>query len=152
RRPRPPVVPYTTLFRARDRPSRARGRRDLGGRLRRPHGRWGRDGAVLRCRFGLAQPQEHRVGQDAARRRAPGEPRLSRRGVRMIARLDALLGRVTMYLLMIGILGVLTALALVLALTGVISIDPLAILVSTVVLVATSWIANQVLGIAFRSR
>ncbi|GMA91285.1 hypothetical protein [Homoserinibacter gongjuensis] len=70
----------------------------------------------------------------------------------MIARLDALLGRVTMYLLMIGILGVLTALALVLALTGVISIDPLAILVSTVVLVATSWIANQVLGIAFRSR
>jgi ferredoxin-NADP reductase len=70
----------------------------------------------------------------------------------MIARLDALLGRVTMYLLMIGILGVLTALALVLALTGVISIDPLAILVSAVVLVATSWIANQVLGIAFRSR
>jgi ferredoxin-NADP reductase len=70
----------------------------------------------------------------------------------MIARLDALLGRVTMYLLMVGILGVLTVLALVLALTGVIAFDPLAILVSGLVLVAASWIANQVLGIIFRTR
>jgi ferredoxin-NADP reductase len=70
----------------------------------------------------------------------------------MIARLDALLGRVTMYLLVIGALGVLTALALVLSLTGVIALDPLAILVSAAVLLATSWIANQVLGLAFRTR
>ena len=54
----------------------------------------------------------------------------------MIARLDALLGRVTMYLLVVGILGVLTVLALVLAATQVIAFDPLAIVVSALVLVA----------------
>jgi ferredoxin-NADP reductase len=70
----------------------------------------------------------------------------------MIARLDALLGRVTMYLLVVGILGVLTVLALVLAATQVIAFDPLAIVVSALVLVAASWIANQVLGIMFRTR
>lgn len=68
----------------------------------------------------------------------------------MIARLDALLGRVTMYLLVVGILGVLTALALVLALTGVIGVDPLALVVSAVVLTASSWIANQALGAIVR--
>jgi ferredoxin-NADP reductase len=70
----------------------------------------------------------------------------------MIARLDALLGRITMYLLMVGILGVLTVLALVLAVVGAIAIDPLAILVSALVLTAASWIANQVLGLLFRAR
>ncbi|MGN6271690.1 MAG: hypothetical protein ACTHMQ_01220 [Protaetiibacter sp.] len=70
----------------------------------------------------------------------------------MIARLDALLGRITMYLLVIGILVALMVIAFVLALTDVVAIDPLAILVSGLVLLAASWIANQVLGILFRIR
>lgn len=70
----------------------------------------------------------------------------------MIARLDALLGRVTMYLLVVGILGVLTVLALVLSLTGAIGIDPLALVVSALVLTASSWLANQVLGFIVRTR
>ena len=70
----------------------------------------------------------------------------------LIARIDGLLGRVTMYLLVVSVLGVLTVLALVLALTGAIAIDPLAILVSALVLTAASWLANQVLGLLFRTR
>jgi len=53
-----------------------------------------------------------------------------------MTRIDSLLGRITMYLLIVGVLGVLTLLALVLALADAIAIDPLAILVSAVVLTA----------------
>ena len=67
-----------------------------------------------------------------------------------MTRIDRLLGRITMYLLIVGVLGVLTLLALVLALADAIAIDPLAILVSAVVLTAASWIANQVLGLIFK--
>jgi len=69
-----------------------------------------------------------------------------------MTRIDSLLGRITMYLLIVGVLGVLTLLALVLALADAIAIDPLAILVSAVVLTSASWIANQVLGLIFRTR
>ncbi|MFT4028536.1 MAG: oxidoreductase, partial [Protaetiibacter sp.] len=70
----------------------------------------------------------------------------------LVARLDRLLGRVSMYLLVVAVLGVLTALAIVLALAGAIAIDPLAILVSALVLNAASWLANRVLGLLFRTR
>ncbi|WP_168200374.1 ferredoxin--NADP reductase [Protaetiibacter larvae] len=70
----------------------------------------------------------------------------------MIARLDRLLGRVSMYLLVVGVLGTLSVVALVLALTGVLFLDPLAILVSAVVLSAASLLANQALGLLFRVR
>lgn len=70
----------------------------------------------------------------------------------MIARIDRLLGRITMYRLVVGSLGVLTALALVFALLDVLSLDPLAIVVSALVLVAASVLANQALGAIFRSR
>lgn len=70
----------------------------------------------------------------------------------MIARLDALLGRITMYRLLVGVLGVLAALAVVLAALGVIGVDPLAILASAVALTAGSWIAGEVLARIFRTR
>ncbi len=70
----------------------------------------------------------------------------------MIAALDRMLGRVTMYLLLIGALAVLAVLALVLALTGVLGVDPVALLASAAVLLASSWIANEVLGRIVRVR
>ncbi|MFT4030762.1 MAG: FAD-dependent oxidoreductase [Protaetiibacter sp.] len=70
----------------------------------------------------------------------------------LVTRLDRLLGRVSMYLLVVAVLGVLTVIALVLALAGAIAIDPLAILVSALVLTAASWLANRVLGLLFRTR
>ncbi len=71
---------------------------------------------------------------------------------RATAWVDRMLGRITMYLLVIVVLAVIGVLALVLSLAGVIAIAPLAILASATVLLAASWIANEVLGIAFRTR
>lgn len=70
----------------------------------------------------------------------------------MMARVDRMLGRIPMYLLVIVALATLGALALVLAVTGTLAIDPLAFLASTAVLLATSWIANEVLARIFRVR
>ncbi|MCS0498745.1 FAD-dependent oxidoreductase [Protaetiibacter mangrovi] len=70
----------------------------------------------------------------------------------MIAAVDRLLGRITMYLLVLGILLVLALLALVLSLAGVMPFAPLALLESAAVLLAASWIANQALGLMVRSR
>ncbi|PZQ90574.1 MAG: oxidoreductase [Leifsonia xyli] len=70
----------------------------------------------------------------------------------LTARVDRLLGRVTMYLLVVIVLVVLALLALVLALSGAIATDPLAILASAVVLVGASWLVNQLLGLIFRTR
>jgi len=70
----------------------------------------------------------------------------------MIAAVDRVLGRITMYVLVLGILVALALLALVLALTGVVAVDPLSLVVSALALLATSWIANQVLALVFRTR
>ncbi|WP_157981623.1 ferredoxin--NADP reductase [Protaetiibacter intestinalis] len=69
----------------------------------------------------------------------------------LVARIDRLLGRVTMYLLVLGILVVLAVLAVVLGAVGAIPFDPLTLLASATVLLAASWIANQVLGLVFRT-
>ena len=69
----------------------------------------------------------------------------------MIARLDRLLGRITMYLLVIGILAVIALVALVLAFLDVLSIDPLALLASAAVLVAVTAGANYLLAAIFRT-
>lgn len=69
----------------------------------------------------------------------------------LLARIDRLLGRVTMYLLVLGILAVLAVVAVVLAALGAIPFAPLALVASATVLLAASWIANQVLGLAFRT-
>lgn len=70
----------------------------------------------------------------------------------LMARIDRLLGRVTMYLLVVGVLGVLTVAALVFSLTGLLSVPPLALLASALVLIAVSWLANRLLAAAFRTR
>ena len=69
----------------------------------------------------------------------------------MIARLDRLLGRITMYLLVIGILTVIALVALVLAFADVLSVDPLALLASAAVLLAVTAGANYLLAAIFRT-
>lgn len=69
----------------------------------------------------------------------------------MIARIDRLLGRITMYLLVIGILSVIAVVALVLAFLDVLSIDPLALVASAAVLVAVTAGANYLLASIFRT-
>jgi len=71
---------------------------------------------------------------------------------RVTAWLDRVLGRITMYLLVIVVLAVIGVVALALSIAGLIAVEPLALLASAVVLLATSWIANQVLGVLFRTR
>jgi len=70
----------------------------------------------------------------------------------VIARLDRLLGRVTMYLLLIAILTVIAVVALVLAFLDVLSVDPLALLASAAVLIAVTAGANYLLASIFRTR
>lgn len=70
----------------------------------------------------------------------------------MIARLDRLLGRITMYVLVIGVLTIIAVVALVLAFLDVLSIDPLALLASAAVLVAVTAGANYLLAWMFRTR
>lgn len=71
---------------------------------------------------------------------------------RPTAVLDRLLGRVPMYRLVLAVLSVIGVAAVALAVAGAIAIEPLALLASAVVLLASSWIANQVLGVVFRTR
>lgn len=70
----------------------------------------------------------------------------------MISRIDRMLGRIPMYALVIAGLVTIEALALALALAGALAIDPLGLLASTAVLLATSWIANEVLARIVRTR
>jgi len=69
----------------------------------------------------------------------------------MIARLDRLLGRITMYLLVIGILTLIAVVSLVLAFLDVLSIDPLALLASAAVLIAFTAGSNYLLAWLFRT-
>lgn len=69
----------------------------------------------------------------------------------MIARIDRLLGRITMYVLVIGILTLIGVVALVLAFLDVLSIDPLALLASAAVLIAVTAGANYLLAWIFRT-
>lgn len=68
----------------------------------------------------------------------------------MTSWLDRILGRVTMYALVIIALVALGVVAIVLSLLGWMGKDPLAILASAAVLLVSSYLANGVLGIAFR--
>lgn len=70
----------------------------------------------------------------------------------MTAWLDRILGRVTMYALVIICLGLIGVAALVLGLLGIVFVDPLALLASAAVLLVSSFIANGVLGIIFRTK
>ncbi|WP_167050438.1 FAD-dependent oxidoreductase [Salinibacterium sp. ZJ77] len=70
----------------------------------------------------------------------------------MIARIDRALGRIPMYLLVIAGLTTLGALALALSIAGALAFSPLALLASAAVLLATSWIANEVLARIVRTR
>jgi len=71
----------------------------------------------------------------------------------MIAWLDRLLGRVTMYVLVIIWLGVLGVAALVLTFVpGMLPFSPLALLASATVLLVASYLANGVAGLVFRTR
>ncbi|TXK19266.1 FAD-dependent oxidoreductase [Homoserinibacter sp. GY 40078] len=70
----------------------------------------------------------------------------------MIARLDRMLGRLTMYLTVIVCLGVIGFVALGMSIAGLLAVDPLALLASAAVLLVTSWIAGEVLARIFRSR
>jgi ferredoxin-NADP reductase len=71
----------------------------------------------------------------------------------MTAWLDRLLGRVTMYGLLIIWLGVLGVAALVLTLIpGTVSFSPLALLASATVLLVVSYLANGLAGLIFRTR
>ncbi len=70
----------------------------------------------------------------------------------MIAKLDRLLGRVTMYMLVIAILTLLALVALVLAFLRVVSVDPWALLASAAVLLVFTWAANELLARLFRTR
>ncbi|CAN5558588.1 hypothetical protein BH09ACT4_BH09ACT4_25360 [soil metagenome] len=70
----------------------------------------------------------------------------------MTAWLDRILGRVTMYGLVIISLCFVGAAALVLSLLGWFSFGPIEILVSAAVLLVSSYIANGVFGIIFKSR
>ncbi len=70
----------------------------------------------------------------------------------MTAWLDRILGRVTMYALVIISLGLIGVAAIVLGLLGHISVQPLPLLASAAVLLIASYIANGVLGIVFRTK
>ena len=70
----------------------------------------------------------------------------------MTAWLDRILGRVTMYALVIISLGVIGVAAIVLGLLGQISVQPIPLLLSAAVLLLASYIANGVLGIIFRTK
>lgn len=70
----------------------------------------------------------------------------------MMVRVDRMLGRIPMYLLVIVGLVTIEALALALGVAGALAIDPLALLASNGVLLATSWIGSEVLARAFRVR
>ncbi len=70
----------------------------------------------------------------------------------MTAWLDRVLGRVTMYALVIIALGVIGVAALVLGLLGWVSVAPLPLLASAAVLLIASYIANGVLGVIFRTK
>ncbi len=70
----------------------------------------------------------------------------------MTAQLDRLLGRVTMYTLVIIWLGVILVTALVASILGVLSFTPLELLASVGVLFATSYLVNGLFGVLFRLR
>lgn len=70
----------------------------------------------------------------------------------MTAALDRLLGRVTMYVLVIICLGVILAAALVFSVIGVVSFSPAELVVSTGVLFVSSYLINGLFGILFRVR
>ncbi|MFW8745349.1 hypothetical protein, partial [Mesorhizobium japonicum] len=71
----------------------------------------------------------------------------------IVAWLDRLLGRVTMYVLVVGWLAVLAVAALVLTFVpGALSFSPLALLASASVLLVVSYLANGIAGIVFRTR
>ncbi|HWH25232.1 MAG TPA: hypothetical protein VNT53_01125 [Pseudolysinimonas sp.] len=70
----------------------------------------------------------------------------------MIARLDRLLGRVTMYALVLGALGVIAVTAEVLVLGGQLSYAPLAIPLSAAVLLAASALTHLIVGLITRTR
>jgi ferredoxin-NADP reductase len=70
----------------------------------------------------------------------------------MTAWLDRVLGRVTMYALVIICLSLIGVAALVLGLLGQISVAPLPLLASAAVLLVASYIANGVLGVIFRTK
>jgi ferredoxin-NADP reductase len=70
----------------------------------------------------------------------------------MTAWLDRILGRVTMYALVIISLGIIGVAALVLGLLGQISVQPLPLLASAAVLLIASYIANGVFGVIFRTK
>jgi ferredoxin-NADP reductase len=70
----------------------------------------------------------------------------------MTAWLDRILGRVTMYGLVIICLSLIGVAALVLGLLGQLSVMPLPLLASAAVLLLASYIANGVLGVVFRTK
>lgn len=70
----------------------------------------------------------------------------------MTAALDRLLGRVTMYGLVIIALGLLGVAAIVLSLLGWFNFGPLEILASAAVLLVVSYLSNRLLGLLFRVR
>ncbi|MGN6446841.1 hypothetical protein [Amnibacterium sp.] len=70
----------------------------------------------------------------------------------MTSILDAVVGRVTMYRLLLIVLLVLGATAVVEALLGVIAFSPLDLIVSAVIACATSWGANRLLALLWRVR
>ena len=70
----------------------------------------------------------------------------------MIARIDRMLGRIPLYLLVIVTLATLGVLSVVLAFTGALAISPLALLASAAVLLVTSWIASETAARIARTR
>jgi ferredoxin-NADP reductase len=70
----------------------------------------------------------------------------------MTAWLDRILGRVTMYALVIISLSVIGVAALALGLLGQISVAPLPLLASAAVLLIASYIANGIFGVIFRTK
>ena len=102
--------------------------------------------AVLRSR---SEPfaERRRVLRQNVRQRARADVAvLPWRGFRMTAWLDGILGRVTMYALVIISLGIIGVAALVYSLLGVLGFTPLALLASAAVLLVASYIANGLFG------
>ena len=69
----------------------------------------------------------------------------------MTAMLDRILGRLTMYGLVVACLGIIAALAFFFAFFGIITPSPLQILVSLATVMTASYLTNGLLGLAFRT-
>src|SRR5665213_1357025 len=84
-----------------------------------------------------------------SRRDRHDELRVQQDGGVMIARVDGLLDRITMYRLVLWYLVTLLLCALALGALHVIPIDPVALASSTVLVLAGGWIANQIFARIF---